>query len=221
MYLAGYPPTDRSTSMTLSRSEISDGLVEELRAFEQLIRPLSQAELDSPSRCAGWTVGDVARHVIGSMADVTAGRLDGLGSPEATAREVAERSDRTAAQLADECSDVATAAVALLQVFDDSSWNAHAGSYDGTIGQGVETLWYDTWLHGDDIRNALGRPSELGSTAALECALAHVGLALSKRDWTGDVPTSTDPRALAFVLAATGRGGAEAFGPNAPIDIYA
>ena len=206
--------------MTLSRSEISDGLVEELRAFEQLIRPLSQTELDSPSRCAGWTVGDVARHVIGSMADVTAGRLDGLGTPEVTAREVAERSDRTAAQLADECSDVATAAAALLQIFDDTSWNAPTGGYDGTVGEGVEALWYDTWLHGDDIRNALGRPSELGTTA-LDCALAHVGLALSKRDWTGDVPSSTDPRALAFVLAATGRGGAETFGSNAPIDIYA
>ena len=53
--------------MTLSRTEISDGLVNELRAFEQLIRPLSQTELDCPSRCTGWTVGDVARlawHVL-------------------------------------------------------------------------------------------------------------------------------------------------------------
>ncbi len=207
--------------MTLSRTEISDGLVDELHAFEQLIRPLTRTELDSPSRCAGWTVGDVARHVIGTMADVTAGRLDGLGTPEVTAREVAERSDRTAAQLADECSDVATAAAALLQVFDDTSWNAPArAGYDGTLGEGVETLWYDTWLHGDDIRDALGRPSEFDTTA-LGCALAHVGLALTKRDWTGDVPSPEDENAFAFVLAATGRGGAESFGSNAPLDIYA
>ena len=207
--------------MTLSRTEISDGLVDELHAFEQLIRPLSQTELDSPSRCAGWTVGDIARHVIGTMADVTAGRLDGLGTPEVTAREVAERSGRTAAQLADECSDVAKAASALLQVFDDTSWNAQArAGYDGTLGEGVEALWYDTWLHGDDIRNALGRPPAPGTTA-LDCALAHVELALRKRDWMGDVPGAADPRALAFVLAATGRGGADSFGSNSPIDIYA
>jgi uncharacterized protein (TIGR03083 family) len=221
MYLTGYPPPDWSTSMTLSRTETSDGLINELHAFEALVRPLSQTELDSPSRCTGWTVGDVARHVIGSMADVTAGRLDGLGSPEVTAREVTERADRTAAQLADECSDVAKAAAALLQVFDDASWNAQArAGYDGTVGEGVEALWYDTWLHADDIRNALGRPSELGSSA-LDCALAHVELALRKRDWTGNVPNPADPNALAFVLAATGRGGEESFGPNAPIDIYA
>ena len=46
--------------MALSRTDISDGLVDELQAFEQLVRSLTPAELDSPSRCAGWTVGDVA-----------------------------------------------------------------------------------------------------------------------------------------------------------------
>ena len=220
MYLPDYPHIDWSTSMTLSRTEISDGLIDELHTFEGLIRPLSQAELDSPSRCAGWTVGDVARHVIGTMADVTAGHLDGLGSPETTAREVAERAGRTSAELADECATVTMAATGLLQVFDDNSWSAQArAGYDGTIGEGVEALWYDTWLHGDDIRNALGRTSVPGD--AMGCALEHVEAALRKLDWNGDVPSPDDANAFAFVLAATGRGGEASFGPNAPIDIYA
>jgi uncharacterized protein (TIGR03083 family) len=206
--------------MALSRTDISDGLVDELRSFEALVRSLSQAELDSPSRCAGWTVGDVARHVIGSMADVTAGRLEGLGTPEVTAREVAERAGRSATELADECAAVATAADGLLQVFDDTTWRAQSpGGFDGTLGQGVEALWYDTWLHADDIRSSLGRPSEVGN--GMGCALSHVGTALSKHAWTGAVPTVDDPNAFAFVLAATGRGGAESLGANAPIDIYA
>ena len=33
--------------MTLSRTDISDGLINELNAFEQLVRSLSQAELDT------------------------------------------------------------------------------------------------------------------------------------------------------------------------------
>jgi hypothetical protein len=37
----------------------------------------------------------------------------------------------------------------------------------------------------------------------------------------GSIETVDDPNAFAFVLAATGRGGTEALGANAPIDIYA
>src|SRR5437899_1057897 len=92
----------RGGSMALSREVITDGLVSQMEAFEDLVRSLSEAEWDKPSRCDGWTVGDVARHTVGSMADVVAGRLDGLGTPEVTAREVAERQGRSPAELADE-----------------------------------------------------------------------------------------------------------------------
>ena len=206
--------------MALSRTDISDGLVDELQAFEQLVRSLTPVELDSPSRCAGWTVGDVARHVIGSMADVTAGRLDGLGTPEVTAREVAERAGHGAAELADECAAVASASAGLLAIFDDTAWAGEAGGgYDGTLGQGVEALWYDTWLHGDDIRDSIGRPPETGN--GIRAALSHVEFELRKRDWSGPVPALGDPDALGFILAATGRMPAASFGAQAPIDIYA
>ena len=206
--------------MALSRTDISDGLINELNAFEQLVRSLSQAELDSPSRCEGWTVGDVARHAIGGIADVTIGRLDGLGSPEVTAREVAERAGWTAEQLADECAHVTKAVAGLLGVFDDTTWEAPAGGgYDGTLGRGVEALWYDTWLHGDDIRNAVGRPSECGN--GIRAALSHVELELRKLDCSVEVPAHDDPRALAFILTATGRVDAASYGAEAPIDIYA
>ena len=205
--------------MALSRTDISDGLVDELHRFEQLVRSLNPAELDMPSRCAGWTAGDVARHVIGSMADVTAGRLDGLGSPEATAREVAERAGHSAAELADECAAVTKASADLLSIFDDAAWGGKAGGgYDGTLGQGVEALWYDTWLHGDDIRHAIGRSCEYGD--GMRAALSHVEFELRKREWAGPVPLD-DPNAFAFILAATGRVPAAPFGAQAPLDIYA
>ena len=98
--------------MTLPRADIGEGLVNQLISFEDLLRSLSPAELDSSSRCVGWTCGDVARHVVGQMADVMAGRLEGLGSPEVTAREVSERSGRNATELADECAEVAKGSTA-------------------------------------------------------------------------------------------------------------
>jgi uncharacterized protein (TIGR03083 family) len=205
--------------MALDRTDVSTGLVTELRRFEALIRPLSVAEWDKPSRCEGWTVGDVARHVVGSMADVTSGRLDGLGTPEVTEREVAERAGRSAAELADECAAVTTAAEAMLPAFDDAAWAAPApGGYDGTLGDGVEALWYDTWLHADDIRAAIGEPTDVNDS--LRGVLSHVAFELEKRGWKGEVPDArAGDAAVEFVLVATGR--APASGPGAPVDIYA
>ena len=58
------------------------------------------------------------------MADVAAGRLDGLGTPEVTAREVDERAGRSPGELADECAEVRKAAAGLLPMFDDDAWAA-------------------------------------------------------------------------------------------------
>ena len=146
--------------MTLPRDEVSAGLLDELSDFEKLVRSLDDQQWSTPSRCEGWTVGDVAAHVIGSMADVVGGRLDGLGTPEVTEREVQERRGRTPAQLADECAEVREAAQGLLAVFDDAAWEAPApGGYQGTLGDGVEALWFDTYLHADDMRS-VARPGD-------------------------------------------------------------
>ena len=57
--------------MMLSRTEVVVGLVDELDAFGALVGPLDATAWEAPTRCEGWTVGDVAAHVIGSMADVS------------------------------------------------------------------------------------------------------------------------------------------------------
>jgi uncharacterized protein (TIGR03083 family) len=202
--------------MALPREQVSDGLLAELDRFERLIRPLRADEWAAPSRCEGWTVGDVARHVIGSMADVAAGRLDGLGTPEVTEREVRERAGRSPAELADECAEVRKATAGLLPLFDDEAWAATApGGYDGALADGVEALWYDTWLHADDIRAALGRPSEPGESLA--GALSHVAFELRKRGQADEVVG--DP--FTWVLVATGRTDGADLGGAAPANIYA
>ncbi len=206
--------------MALPRTQVSDGLIEELARFEALIRPLSAEEWGTPSRCAGWTVGDLARHVVGSMADVVGGRLDGLGTPEVTAREVTERAGRSAGELADECAEVVKGAAGLLPLFDDDAWAATApGGYEGTLGDGVEALWYDAWMHGDDIRAALGRPTEFGD--GFPGVVSHVRFELAKRGWNGAVPETPDARGLTFALVATGRADAAELGAGAPLNIYA
>ena len=203
--------------MALPRSTVSDGLLDELDRFEGLLRELTATEWATPTRCDGWAVADVAGHTVGSMADVVAGRFEGLGTPEVTAREVDERRGRTPTELADECTEVRKAAAGILALFDETAWNGAApGGYDGTLGDGVEALWYDTFLHADDIRHALGRPSDLGP--GLAGSVSHLRHELAGQGWTGVVPEDGS-EAMEFILVATGRtpGGQ----PGSPPNIYA
>jgi uncharacterized protein (TIGR03083 family) len=219
--------------MTLPRTEIETGILTELTSFHELLEHLDDRAWATPTRCEGWTVANVASHVVGSMADVVGGRLDGLGSPEATAREVAEREGRTPADLAQELADVTKQAADLLAVFDDAAWNAAApGGYTGTLGEGVEALWYDTWAHADDIRAALRLPTERGP--GLRAGLHHVAENLEVQGWgpatlalddveeipigAGGTRVSGDP--YAFVLVATGRGDPATFGLDETVNIY-
>jgi uncharacterized protein (TIGR03083 family) len=219
--------------MTLSRSEVTPGLIDELDAFATLLGSLSAEDWSRPTRCAGWSVGDVAAHVVGSMADVVNGRLDGLGSDEATAREVAEREGRSAADLIQELAEVTKLASDVAAGFDDAAWEAPAPSdFPGTLGQGVEALWYDTYLHADDIRAALGRPSVRGD--GLRASVHHVAFELERLGWgpatlaldgiervpVGGGGTLQTGDALEFVLIATGRADRAELGPDAPINIY-
>jgi len=202
--------------VALPRDVVSDGLLDQLEDFETLLRSLTPAEWSTPSRCDGWTVADVAAHTVGSMADVVAGRFDGLGSTEVTAREVAERRGRSAIEVADECAEVRKAAVGLLAVFDDTAWQGPApGGFDGTLGDGVEALWFDAFVHADDIRAALVRPCQ--TDPGLNGAVSHVNFVLGRQGWHGEAPAPTDA-AMEWILVATGR---RAGGPGSPPNIYA
>src|SRR5262245_46537173 len=172
--------------MTLPRDQIEKGFVEELSAFTALVRSLDDQQLDAPTRCAGWTVRDVAAHVAGTLADITAGRFEGLGTPEVTQREVDERAGRTAPQLADELDQVNVASQGLFAAFDDDAWEAEApAGVAPTVGWGVESLWYDSFVHGDDIRHALGRPSV--PSDAMRAAVSHITAVLTDQGY----PAST------------------------------
>jgi uncharacterized protein (TIGR03083 family) len=220
--------------MTLTRDEVTAGELAALDAFGDLVRDLTAAELDTPSRCAGWTVRGVAAHVVGGMADVVAGRFGDLGTPEGTARQVAEHVDRTGAELADELAGARKLAADLLAALDDSAWHSAAPKgFDGTVGEGIETIWYDTFVHGDDIRAALGRPS-VRPLPELHVSLHHVATALERRGWgpatlafdglheisVGGGGRRVDGDALAFLLAATGRTDPAALGLGADVNIY-
>ncbi|HET9769792.1 MAG TPA: maleylpyruvate isomerase family mycothiol-dependent enzyme [Acidimicrobiia bacterium] len=224
--------------MTLPRTDVTTGLLGELERFKALIESLSPSEWATPSRCTGWTVGDVAAHVVGGMADVAALRLEGLGTPEVTERQVAQRRGRTPGEIVDELRATVKATADLLAAFDDTAWAMPSpGGFDFTLGEGVEALWHDAWLHGDDIRSAVGRPSDLGG--GMTASISHIADVLTREGWgpavlaldglpefpisgggngAGGTRFTGDP--LAFVLAATGRAEPATVGLDERANIY-
>jgi uncharacterized protein (TIGR03083 family) len=204
---------------TFTREEASAGYVAELEQFEAFIRSLSDAEWATASRCEGWTVADLAAHVTGTLADITQGRLDGQGTPEVTDRQVQERRGRTTTELADELAGAIKAGTDMLALFDDSAWAAPApGGYDGTLGQAVEALWFDVFMHANDMRDAIGRPSE-AQRASIDVSLKHVTEILERDGW-GTPPAAALADPLAFVLVATGRADPASLGFDETVNIY-
>jgi uncharacterized protein (TIGR03083 family) len=220
--------------MTLTRDEVTNGELAALDAFAALVRDLDAAALDTPTRCAGWTVRDVAAHVAGTITAVGAGQVAGLGTAEVIDGHVAERRGRTAAELADEIAGGRKIAADLLAALDDTAWNTALPGFDGTIGEGVETIWYDAYVHADDIRTALGL-APVRTADDLHASVHHVAAALAKRGWgpatlafdglhevhVGDGGPRVTGDALDFVRAATGRTDPSALGLDASVNIYA
>jgi uncharacterized protein (TIGR03083 family) len=217
----------------LDRTEISTGFLTELDNFGELLSSLEPADLDAPTRCEGWTVRDVAGHMVGQVTDVVNGRLEGLGTPEVTEREAKERAGRSAAELAEELAEGRAAVAALAEQFDDAAWNTPVASdFDGTLGDGVLALWFDGYLHADDIRSALGTPSLQGN--GLRGSIHWVAADLGRRGWGpatlaldgvevidvggGGEKISGDPQQ--FLLAATGRADPSPLGLDESVNIF-
>ena len=220
--------------MPLPREEITNGLVEEYGRFADLLRSLNTEELAQPTRCAGWSVGDIGAHVIGTMADITAGKFEGLGTPEVTQREVDERKGRTGDELADELEQVMKVGTDLLAAFDDAGWAGPApGGLAVSVGEGVEALWYDAYLHGEDIRAALGQSSTV--SPGLRASVSHIVDIMSRDGW-GPATIAVDGmeefqvsggggkritgNALDVVLVATGRKDPSSLGLDETVNVY-
>ena len=220
--------------MTLPRQEVLTGLDDELGRFGELLRSLSATELDRPSPCEGWSNADVASHVVGNLADITNGRFDRLGSPEGQQAVVDERKGRTAAELADELGHVRKLANDIMATIDDDAWAGPSpGDLGIALGEGVEALWYDAYVHGLDIRTALGRPAATGP--GLRASVSHLADLLGQRGFGpatlaldgmeefavsggGDRRISGDP--VDFVLVATGRKDPATMGLDETVNVY-
>jgi uncharacterized protein (TIGR03083 family) len=219
--------------MTLPQDEVAAGLLGEMRWLHDLASTVTTEEWAMPTRCQGWTVFDVAAHVTGVMADITAGRLEGIDTQPWYDRQVAERRGRLPQALLEEMDSVTAATQELMRAFDQDAWNGPAvPGIAGTLGTAIQSLWCGSYIHNEDILAALGRRPKKGP--GLQAAVVFIAEILTERGWGpvtlslddfGDLSISgggrrieTDP--LTFTLVASGRADPTILGTDESVNIY-
>jgi uncharacterized protein (TIGR03083 family) len=205
-----------ATSVTRSgpdRDQTIAGLLDEYRRFAELIGALDASQWNRRTRCTGWHVRDVAGHVVGQAVDTVSGTI-GSRTPDEQAAALRGESPTALASRLHAATDSMTQ---LAAVIDDAAWSAPSPVPGLTLGQGIHALRHDAYLHGDDVRAALGLPFDAGP--GLQASLDFVlGALLRDEDAAAEpavarvlaVPAdhfgeTTGIAAHDFVLAATGR----------------
>lgn len=210
------------------RGRTITGLLDEYRRFAELIGGLDVSDWTRETRCIGWQVRDVASHVVGQAADTVNGTIGSRTPDDQAAALRGESPFALAARLRAAVDSVAR----LATVFDDAVWSAPSPVPGLTLGQGVHALAHDAYLHGDDIRAALGLPFDAGPglqasldfvlgtlqrdhAAAADPAVARLLAVPSERfeHRTGMAPHD-------FLLAATGRCDPARLGLPGRVNIY-
>jgi len=191
--------------VTFSREVVLAGMLKEYRNFGELLTHISDNDWGKPSRCADWRVRDVTAHVVGQLSDLASE----LTSSVAMAKEIGDS-------------------------FNDAAWTARApGAMNRTLGFAMEGLWFDTYLHADDIRNIFRIPTR--DREGLVASVSYLAQLLTEQDWGPATLALTGIRSfnvgnggerfvtgepLTFVLVATGRADPAVIGLDETVNIY-
>lgn len=165
----------------VTQQRIADELKTERERLTAYLEALPDGAWDKESLCDGWTVKDVMAHAIGIASDVANRRLDGLGSAEQNQRQVDERKERSPKELLDEWNDQGTLLEQGILELDDEFWNApYAPGFN--VGQALQRMVEDIWVHAHDVRIPLGDEPIAGP--GLQSTLE-----VATREWENRLPT--------------------------------
>jgi len=157
---------------SIPKAAVTAALVEEWDALAGLLAELSEAQWATPTALPGWSVKDVAAHVVGTELSLTGQAAPALA--EDTRAQPHIKNDigaineawvesfrsRPGSEVVDQLRAVSTRRRTELEAmtqeaFDADSWTpAGPGSY----GRFMQIRVYDCWIHEQDIRAALDRP---------------------------------------------------------------
>jgi uncharacterized protein (TIGR03083 family) len=110
-------------------------------ALLPVLRSAAEPEFGRPTACPGWSVRDVLAHCSSALARVTADRLHAF-TPELNEIDVAERREWPLPAVLSEL----------------AAGYLEAGPVIGRAGGRLDDIALGEWIHGGDVRAALGEP---------------------------------------------------------------
>jgi len=160
------------------RTGLIDALDQTVQSVIDLGFGCRDEDFDRPTHCPGWSVKDQISHVVGvekSFAGIRADHVDVPDYPHVRhdagrdiEREVEARRGRTGRAVVAELADFHPERIASLREAPADLDTVVGGALgpETTFGHLLRMRVIDTWVHEQDIRNALDRPGNLDTPAA-------------------------------------------------------
>jgi uncharacterized protein (TIGR03083 family) len=159
--------------------EILGAVEAEMCGLESYLAALSDADLERPSACTGWTIADVVAHLTTDATgyiDLIEQALRGdtaapsdidpsLLTPEGLAEFARSTRRQMGARVREELRRANGAALTLLRRLSPEDWGRRSWHPVGTVTRIVQLHVVELALHGWDIRSAYGHPAHLTDTS--------------------------------------------------------
>lgn len=138
----------------------------------RVVSQLDERSFGAPTPCPGWSVRDVVSHLVGfelmlagePLPPTPEVRPDYVKNDIGAINEafVIERRGRSQGDVVREFRDITTAAIERLRSLDDDQWEVVGWSPEGNAPyhRFMETRLLDSWIHLQDIRDAIAMPSD-------------------------------------------------------------
>ena len=151
---------------------IVDALDETWSAIDRPVRPLPNDDYDASTACPGWTVRDVVSHLLGFEVMLQGAPVPQFEGPwpeyvrnpigEINEAFVAAHRSEPGIQILNKFRDATVRSLAALRALDDAGWNKVGWSPEGErpYHRFQETRVLDSWIHLQDIRDALLQPAD-------------------------------------------------------------
>ncbi len=151
---------------------ITDALDETWSALDRLLRSQPESAYAAPTPCPGWDVRDVVSHLLGFQLLLQGDRVPEFEGPfpehvhnaigEINEAFVQSRRNTPGREVLDEFHEVARDALARLRALSEEEWDKVGWSPEGDRPHHrfQETRVLDSWIHLQDVRDALLQPED-------------------------------------------------------------